>query len=125
VVTATVAGRRVPATLDTGADTGAETTDLYKPFADEFAKLLEENGKKDSTEERGVGHTETFDSVTLPELRIHLDGVDTVLSPAHVLLKSIGANCCVGNFGMDLLKQAPSFSIDLGAMTLRMEPAVP
>jgi hypothetical protein len=120
VVTATVAERTVLATLDTGA----ETTDLYKPFADEFANLLKENGKKDSTEERGVGHTETFDSVTLPELRIRLGGLDTVLSPAHVLLKSIGANCCVGNFGMDLLRQGPSFSIDFGTMTLRLGPAV-
>lgn len=115
-VTATVEGRNVLATLDTGA----ETTDLYKPFADTFRSLLEENGKKDSIEERGVGHTEAFDAVTMPELRIQLGGFDTVLSPAHVLLKSIGANCCVGNFGMDLLKQAPSFSIDFKAMTLRL-----
>jgi predicted aspartyl protease len=117
-VTATVAGQRVLATLDTGA----ETTDLYKPFADEFASLLAEKGKKDSTEERGVGHAEIFDSVTIPKLRIRLDGVDAVLSPAHVLLKPIGANCCIGNFGMDLLKQAPSFGIDFGAMALRLEP---
>ena len=118
-VTATAGGRNVLATLDTGA----ETTDLYKPFADAFASLLEQNGKKDSIEERGVGHTEAFDAVTMPELRIQLGGFDTVLSPAHVLLKSIGANCCIGNFGMDLLKQAPSFSIDFRAMILRLGPA--
>ena len=116
-IAATVEGRNVLGTLDTGA----ETTDLYKPFADAFASLLEQNGKKDSTEVRGIGHAETFDAVTMPELRIQLGGFDTVLSPAHVLLKSIGANCCVGNFGMDLLKQAPSFSIDFRAMTLRFE----
>jgi predicted aspartyl protease len=116
-VTATVEGRNVLATLDTGA----ETTDFYKPFADAYRSLLEENGKKDSIEERGVGHAEAFDAVTIAELRIQLGGFDTVLRPAHVLLKSIGANCCVGNFGMDLLKQASSFSIDFRAMTLRLE----
>jgi len=36
-------------------------------------------------------------SVTLPHLTIRIGGVDTVLSPAHILLKSIGAECCVGN----------------------------
>jgi predicted aspartyl protease len=115
-IAATVEGRNVLDTLDTGA----ETTDLYKPFADASARLLETNGKKDSTEVRGVGHRETFDAVTMPELRIQLGGFDTVLRPAHVLLKSIGANCCVGNFGMDLLAQAAFFSIDFRAMTLRL-----
>jgi len=41
VVTATVEGREIRATLDTGA----ETTDLYKPFADAFASLLRQKGK--------------------------------------------------------------------------------
>jgi predicted aspartyl protease len=65
-VAATVAGRSVLGTLDTGA----ETTDLYKPFADAVASLLEQSGRKDSTEVRGIGHAETFDAVTVPELRI-------------------------------------------------------
>jgi len=56
----------------------------------------------------------------MPELRIQVAGSDTILSPAHVLLRSIGAKGCVGNFGMDLLKQAPSFTLDFGAMTLKM-----
>lgn len=118
VVTSIVQGREVRATLDTGA----LTTDLYKPFADEFASLLAEKGKKDSTEVRGVGHAEIFDSMTLPELKIRIAGLNTTLSPAHVLLKSIGAKGCVGNFGMDLLRQARSFNIDFGAMTLRLDP---
>ncbi len=115
-VSATVEKRDVLATLDTGA----ETTDLYKPFADAFASLLERSGKKDSVEVRGVGHAEAFDAVTIPELKIQLGGFETVLRPAHVLLKSIGAKCCVGNIGMDLLKQAPSFSLDFTAMILRV-----
>jgi len=118
VVAAGVGQRSVLATLDTGA----QTTDLYEAFAKEFADLLREAGKKDATEVRGVGNAETFDSITLPEVRIDIGHLDAELRPAHVLLKQIGAKCRVGNFGMDLLKQGRAFKIDLGAMTLNLEP---
>lgn len=117
VVAGNLGERSILATLDTGA----QTTDLYEAFAKEFATLTAA-GKKDSTEVRGVGHTESFDSITLPELKLRLGGLDVVLRPAHVLLKQIGAKCCVGNFGMDLLKQGSAFKIDLGAMRLDLEP---
>jgi hypothetical protein len=71
---------------------------------------------------RGVGNAEKFDSITLPELRFEIGNLDAVLRPAHVLLKQIGARCCVGNFGMDLLKQGRAFKIDFGAMRLDLEP---
>ena len=69
-----------------------------------------------------MGHAETFQSVTLPKLGIQVGGVATVLSPAHVVLKSIGAECCVGNFGVDLFSQTPAMDIDFGAMELRLVP---
>jgi len=116
VVTAVLQNQKIAATVDTGAI----STDLYKPFAEKFETLLKQYGQKDSTEVRGVGHAERFESVTLPELRIRVGEQDTVLSPAHVLLKSIGANCCVGNFAMDLFKQAAALKIDFGAMTLQL-----
>jgi predicted aspartyl protease len=116
VVKAMVQNRKVNATVDTGAI----STDLYKPFADEFENLLKQYGKKDSTEVRGVGYAEKFDSVTLPELGIRVGDADTVLSPAHVLLKSIGASYCIGNFGMDLFRQAAAMKIDFSAMTLQL-----
>ena len=119
VVLATVQGQPVRATLDTGAS----TTDLYKAFADQFDSLLKTYGKADTREVHGVGHAETFKSVTLPELRIRVGGADTLLSPAHVLLKSIGAERCVGNFGMDLFSQTPAMNIDFGAMQLQLAPA--
>ncbi len=71
---------------------------------------------------RGVGHAETFDSVTLPEVKFNIGQLDTLLRPAHVLLKQIGAKHCVGNIGLDLLKQGRGFKIDLGAMILTLEP---
>lgn len=103
-------------------DTGAETTDLYQGFAERFSSLLEQTGRKGTQEVRGVGQAERFDSITLPEVRFEVGGLATVLRPAHVLLKSIGAKRSFGNMGLDLLKQAHAFRIDLGAMTLELEP---
>ena len=103
-------------------DTGAETTDLYEGFGQRFASLLEKSGRKGSREVRGVGHSESFDSITVPEVRLEVGGLGTALRPAHVLMKSIGAKPSVGNVGLDLLKQARAFRIDFGAMTLQLEP---
>jgi len=116
VATAMIENQEVSGTVDTGAT----RTDLYRRFADRFADLLKRGGKKDSTEVHGVGHAEKFESVTLPELKIEIGGSDAVLSPAHVLLKSLGPECCVGNFGLDLFKQGRALEIDFHAMTLRL-----
>ena len=116
VVAATIEGQKVSATVDTGAT----RTDLYKPFADRFDGLLKRYGKRDSTEVHGVGHSELFESVTLPKISIRIGNAGVVLSPAHVLLKSIGAKCCIGNFGLDLFRQAQALDIDFGAMTLQL-----
>jgi predicted aspartyl protease len=118
VATVGFQNERVRMTLDTGA----ETTDLYQGFAERFSSLLEHSGQKGTREVRGVGQAESFDSVTLPEARFEVGGLVTVLRPAHVLLKSIGTKRSVGNMGLDLLKQAHTFRIDLGAMALELEP---
>jgi predicted aspartyl protease len=113
-----VLGRKVHGALDTGA----ETTDLEEAFAKEFGDLLRESGKMGFTEVRGVGHAESFDSITLPEVMLRIGAVDTILRPAHVLLKQLGPKGSIGAVGMDLLKQSRAFRIDLGAMTLELEP---
>jgi predicted aspartyl protease len=110
-------GRKLLATLDTGA----VSTDLYAAFAKEFADLLSRSGKKGSTEVKGVGGAESFESISLPELKLRLGGLDTRLRPANVLLKQIGPEYCVGNVGLDLLKQARAFRLDFDAMTLELE----
>ncbi len=112
-----IEGRRVHGLLDTGA----ETTDLYEEFTKKFADLVRESGKKDSTEVRGVGHAESFDSITLPEVVFRIGAIDTVLRPAHALLRQLGPKGTVGNFGLDPLKQGRAFRIDLVAMTLELE----
>jgi hypothetical protein len=118
VIEAELGQRKILATLDTGA----QTTDLYENFAKEFANLVSEAGKKDTTEVRGVGNAESFDSITLPEIKLKVGHLDVALRPAHVILKQLGAACCVGNFGMDLLKQGRAFRMDFGAMRLDIEP---
>jgi len=118
VLEAELGQRKILATLDTGA----QTTDLYENFAKAFASLVNEAGMKDSTEVRGVSHAETFESMTLPELKLNVGHLDVMLRPAHVLLKQIGAKCCIGNFGMDLLKQGRAFKIDFTTMRLELEP---
>ncbi len=111
------------ATIRATLDTGAETTDIYGAFAKQFPRVIGEHATKDSTEVRGVGHAESYESVTVPELTFRVGGVATALRPAHVILRDMGPPCCVANFGLDLLKQSRAFTIDLGAMVLTLEPS--
>jgi hypothetical protein len=116
VASALIAGQKIRGTVDTGA----LRTYLYKPFADTSAALLKQYGKKGSTDVHGVGHAGTFDSIILPRVDIYFGAVHTVLSPANVILKSIEVEDCVGNFGLDLFRQASSLKLDFGAMTLEL-----
>jgi hypothetical protein len=119
VVSAVIEHQDVSGTVDTGAT----RTDLYRPFANAFPSLLKQYGEKGSTNVHGVGHAEKFNSVVLPKVGIRIRNFEAILSPAHVIMKSIGADCCVGNFGLDLFKQAAALKIDFGAMTLELVPA--
>jgi hypothetical protein len=118
VVKAIIERQNVSGTVDTGAT----RTDLYRSFANTFPSLVKQYGKKDSTDVHGVGHAEKFDSLRLPRVGIRIRDFEATLSPAHVILKSIGADCCVGNFGLDLFKQASALKLDFGAMTLELVP---
>jgi predicted aspartyl protease len=118
IVTAGFEGATIRATLDTGA----ETTDIYGAFARQFPRAIPRQALKDSTEVRGIGHAESYDSVSVPELTFRLGGVDTALRPAHVILREMGPACCVANVGLDLLKQSHAFTIDFAAMRLTLEP---
>lgn len=110
-----VGGRKALGALDTGA----ESTDFYQTLAAQFPSLVE-SGKKGVTEVRGVGGVETYDSLTLPEFKFTVGGLETALRPAHVLLNRT-ARSYIGNFGIDLLMQGRGFRLDFGAMTLDLE----
>lgn len=102
-------------------DTGAESTDLYEKFAMEYPDVVKETSRKDTTEVRGISGSESFSSVTLPELRFTVGSFETLLRPAHILMKQPGPLNCVGNLGFDLLRQVQAFSIDFRTMTLTLE----
>jgi hypothetical protein len=118
VVAATAADRPLLATLDTGA----ETTDLYVRFARDFDGLVRD-GKRSTTEVRGVGKAESFESLTVPELSFVLGQAPVTLRPGRVILREMGAACCVGNVGLDLLTQTGAFSIDFTSMRIELSGA--
>jgi hypothetical protein len=115
-----VFGRDVLTTFDTGAS----GTDLNANFADTFPQAVQ-SAKKGTTGITGVGGTQTFDSLEIPELIFRIGPAEVLLRPATITLQRVGVvggECCVGNAGQDLLKAA-GFTIDLSAMTLRLSNA--
>jgi predicted aspartyl protease len=116
-----VFGRDVLTTFDTGAS----TTDLNANFADTFPQVVQV-AKKGKADIIGAGGTRTFDSFEIPELMVEIGRAEVLLKPATITLQrigGIGGDCCVGNAGEDLLKQAAGFTIDFSAMTLRLSDA--
>ena len=112
-----VSGRDVLTTLDTGAT----TTDLNANFAETFPQAVQ-GAKKGTTDITGVGGTQAFDSLEIPEVTFGIGPAEVLLRPAIITLQrigTIGGECCVGNAGNDLLKQS-GFTIDFSAMTLRL-----
>ena len=103
-------------------DTGGEDSELWPPFAKEFAGLLNQVGKKDSTTLMGFEGSKDVDVVTLPEVRFTLGGFNGVFRSAPVLMKPTVAlsNWYYGRAGMDLLNQTQSATIDFHALTLTL-----
>ena len=113
-VAVSIQGRKALAAVDTGA----ETSDFYRELAVQFPSVVE-TGEKGSTEIRGVGGAEAYESVTLPELTLDVGGRQTIVRPAHVLMNR-GVRSYVGNLGMDVFHQGAAFRLDFRAMTLHM-----
>jgi predicted aspartyl protease len=111
-----VLGRDVLATLDTGAS----STDLNANFAETFPQAVQD-AKKGTADITGVGGTQRFDSLEIPEVRFRIGPAEVSLRPATITLQRvsvIGGECCVGNAGQDLLKVV-GFTIDFSTMTLQ------
>jgi predicted aspartyl protease len=64
-------------------DTGGTDSELWLPFAKEFADLLHQSGKKDSATKTGFTGSEDVATITLPELRLQVGGLATILRPAE------------------------------------------
>jgi len=104
-------------------DTGAETTDLNSNFAKQFSSLIERVGKKGSTQVTGAGGTAVIESMTIPDLAVDIGGTATTLRPANITMQknaALGGQCCIGNLGLDLLRQTGDLTIDFRTMTLRL-----
>jgi predicted aspartyl protease len=119
LVSAEIAGRSVFFTLDSGAT----NTDLNSNFVGTFGDLVA-NAQKATREITGVGGTSTFEAYILSELKLSVAGHSLTLRPADVTVQKLGAiggECCVGNFGNDLLTQAEGFSLDFDNMFLSFQ----
>jgi hypothetical protein len=99
-------------------DTGAEGTDLFREFALQFPSVME-SGRKGSTEISGIGGKEFYESVTLPEVKFELGGIQAVLSSPHVLMNR-SLRSYVGNLGLDVFEQGRAFKLDFTAMRLEL-----
>ncbi len=118
LVQAVVENRLVFLTLDTGA----ETTDLNRRFADEFPSLLV-NAKRDEASIIGAGGAANFEARKLDSLPLTLGNRPVVLSPAVVTFQSnpgMGGECCIGNLGDDILFSGSGVFFDFSRMTLRV-----
>ena len=101
-------------------DSGANTTQLNANFVEAFPQLTEK-GKRGTGQFAGIGGSQTFESIELPELVFRIGPTAVALRPASVTLQKIeiiGGECCVGNAGHDLLVQGRGFAIDFASMTL-------
>ena len=92
---------------------GAEETSLWPMFAKDFASVIDESGKKDSKQIRGVGGALEIEAVTLPEVMLKIGGFETILRPAPVLLQETlpASKDYHGLLGWTLLQQARSRDI--------------
>ena len=105
--------------LEFTLDTGAVDTDLNPTFGKALPSLMNRGSAEKRSIEGLGGNTENA-SILLPSVTLTVGGKDVVLKPAHVFTEHGNGTWAAGNLGMDLLKQAHAFTLDFGAMTLRL-----
>lgn len=106
--------------LDFTLDTGAVGTDLNPQFAKALPALMK-SGTPEKSSIEGLGGKVENSSILLPSVTFEIDGKSVVLRPAHVFTEHGNGTWASGNLGMDLLRQAHAFTLDFGAMTLRLQ----
>lgn len=116
VIDVLVDGRHLDFTLDTGA----VDTDLNPQFAKALPALMK-SGTPEKRSLEGLGGKVENSSILLPSVTFEIGGKNVVLRPAHVFTDHGNGTWASGNLGMDLLRQAHAFTLDFGAMTLRLQ----
>ena len=106
--------------LDFTLDTGAVDTDLNPEFARSLPSLMR-TGTPENRSIEGLGGITNSPSILLPSVLLGIGAKNVFLRPAHVFTEHGNGTWAAGNLGMDLLKQAHSFALDFGAMTLRLQ----
>jgi hypothetical protein len=102
-------------------DTGAEGTDLFRELAVQFPSSMK-SGKEGTTQVRGVGGAESYQSVTLPEITFEIGGRRATLRRIGVLMNR-SVRSYIGNFGLDVFQQGRAFKLDFTAMRMELETA--
>ncbi|HMF63227.1 MAG TPA: aspartyl protease family protein [Edaphobacter sp.] len=106
----------------TALDSGASTTDIYAPFARRFSDYLQQHGKVGSNQIVGLGGSENYDAIDVPELPLEISGRTLSLRPAHIMTKRQDHREWIfANVGKDLYMQTSGFSLDFRAMRLTLK----
>ncbi|MFI5179686.1 MAG: aspartyl protease family protein, partial [Vicinamibacterales bacterium] len=87
-------GRPLDFVLDSGNQADAQ---LWARFADEFASLVREKGRKSTRAVSQIGGTGTRETINLPEVRLDIGGFAAVLRPAEIFASPTGDGAHHGN----------------------------
>jgi hypothetical protein len=103
-------------------DTGAETTNLWPPFAARFSELLKNRGTPGTRQVRGFGGNGQVPETVVPELDLEIGGIVIKVAPAHILTGKTTANSdwLAGRMGLDLLLRARHVTVDFRANKLQL-----
>jgi hypothetical protein len=105
--------------LDTGNQAG---TELWTRFAEDFAALIKRRGALGKQMLTGIAGSNERETSVLPEIRLRVGGLETLLRPAKVFSKPVGDDFHHGLLGLDVLAQAREVQIDFRSMTLKLLP---
>jgi hypothetical protein len=105
--------------LDTGNQAG---TELWTRFAENFAALIKRRGTIGKQTLTGIAGSNERETSVLPEIRLRVGGLETMLQPAKVFSKPVGDDFHYGLLGLDVLTQAREVQIDFRSMTLKLLP---
>jgi hypothetical protein len=106
--------------LDFVFDTGHQArTQLWSRFRSEFPGLVEA-GREGTRIVSQIGGSTEHRIVVIPEIRLRVGGLETLLRPANVFSRPVGNDLQHGNLGVDVVSQAADVTIDFLTMTLTM-----
>lgn len=113
-----VDGRNLVCRLDTGADRSV----FYKSYYDQFSAEIDKAGTLREVRTEGAGGIRSYKAYTLPQLGLKLAGHEVQLHDVNVYTEPVvPKNYLMCNLGEDVLKSFKSYTINLQAMSLRLE----